>query len=124
MDALVNQQLNQIFSNNNYLTFEIDVYTMSRIANAIGIVKSVLEKNHSDAVVKTAEPGDCDFRVSSVGASISVTSYGDSELTNEDVDMILEKSASEIDGRHLESVGAKGTRDSTGDDSYWFDLKS
>lgn len=93
---------------------------MSRVADALGIVKSVLESNHPDATVKSAESGECDFRVSSVGASISVTPYGDYEVTEKDVDDVYERAAEEIDGRHLEPDGTKGSDD----ESFWFDLKS
>lgn len=93
---------------------------MSRVADAIGIVKGVLESNHPNATVKSAESGESDYRVSSVGASISVTPYGDYEVTGKDVDDVFERAAEEIDGRHLEPDGTKGS----GEDSFWFDLKS
>lgn len=96
---------------------------MSRVANAIGIVKDVLEENHPDATVKAAESGECDFRVGSVGASVSVSSYGEYEVTEKDISDACDRAEKEISGRHFETEFGKGST-GIGDESVWFNLKS
>lgn len=90
---------------------------MSRIATAIGEVKSVLEKNYPDATVKSAEPGECDARVGHVGATITVNTNG-LELTDSDIQDMKNAVDSAIDDRHLVN---KGNRN---DGSVMLDLKS
>lgn len=96
-----------------------------RIAEAIGVVVEVLEKNHPDAIVKSSEPGESDFRVGSVGASISVSAEENRmEVTDEDVEMILELAEERIDNRHLVFEESKGTLSDVNGKTVWFDLKS
>jgi hypothetical protein len=94
---------------------------MMRISKAQGIIREVLEKNHQNATVKVAESGESDFRVGSVGASISVHAYGENEMTEADISEIKERASEEIDGRHLEyrdETSQAGTRDG------WFELSA
>lgn len=90
---------------------------MSRIATAIGIVKDVLESNHPTATIKSAEAGPCHFRVSSVGASITVSAHDDFIVTDDDISEIEERGAEEISGRRLEYRKED-------DDTVWFELHS
>lgn len=91
---------------------------MSRIAKAIGATKDVLEENYPSANIKSAESGECDFRVSSVGASISVRPYGSYDVTEADREDIIERVESEINDRNLVLKGE------TNSGAYMFDLKS
>lgn len=72
-----------------------------RIANALGIVREVLENHYPGSEVKVGESGSCDYRVSSVGATI----YVNDELEEDVVEEILEKSKEELDNRKLELAG-------------------
>lgn len=90
---------------------------MSRVSEAIGIVKGVLEDNHPSADVKSAESGKSDFRVSAVGASISVKAYDGVFMTDDDIEEVVERADSELDDRRLEYRKED-------EDKVWFDLKS
>lgn len=90
---------------------------MERISDSITIVREVLEANHPSAEVKVAESGESDFRISSVGASISVTEYNNLSVTDGDIEEIVSRSEDEVEGRYLEC-----RKDDN--DKVWFDLSS
>lgn len=90
---------------------------MSRIANALGAAREVIESNHPTANVKTAETGGCDYRISSVGASITVTANSDDFIvTDEDIDEIEERGTDAVSGRQMEYKKEDG-------DTVWFELR-
>lgn len=91
---------------------------MSRIAEALGAVREVLESNYPSADVRVAESGESDFRVGSIGATISVHPHGDYEVTDSDIEDIKEAVDNAIDDRHLVH---KGKNQHDGADM--FDLK-
>lgn len=90
---------------------------MTRVSQAIGVVREVLENNYPQSVVKVADSGESDFRVSSVGASISVTAYEEAVVTDSDIEEIVSKAESELSERHLEYRREE-------DNKVWFDMKS
>lgn len=90
---------------------------MSRIATAIGIAKSVIQENHPSSTIKSIDSGPCDFRVSSVGASIIVTENGEPTVTEEDISEIEERGTTAIPNRRLEYHKKEGNK-------VWFELHS
>ena len=87
---------------------------MSHIADAIGIVREVLEENHPDSTIKSVDSGESDYRIGTVGATVSVRAYGDSEVTGDDIDDIIDRGSSDLDGRTLEYKKQEK--------SHWFEL--
>lgn len=89
------------------------------IPTLLTIAREVLESNHPDAIVKTADPGECDFRVGAVGASVSVTDVRGGQFTAEDRVEIADRVAQEVSGRNVEY-----RENSFNEDMHTFDLVS
>lgn len=70
----------------------------SSIGQTINIAKEVLESHYPDAVVKSTDPGECDYRVSSVGASIFVSG---AEVHPDATQEIMDRVDEEVEGRTL-----------------------
>jgi hypothetical protein len=89
-----------------------------QIAEAIGIVRDVLEQNHPDAVVKKVEGESGDFQLSTVGATVIVRSPG-GQLTDGDINDIEAASEDRLDDKRL----AYYPVNSEMPDSAWLNLR-
>ncbi len=88
-----------------------------QIADSIRLIRQSLKENYPEAVIKSSETGECDYRISSIGASISVRSYNEYHITESDIDEILKESKEILDKRVLkfrDDMGSKNTK--------WFEL--
>jgi len=88
-----------------------------QVASGINLIRNSLNQNYPNAVIKSGESGECDYRISSVGASISVRSYNEYHITESDVDQILKESKEILDERVL-----KFRDDMSSNDTKWFEL--
>jgi len=88
-----------------------------QIADSISLIRHSLKENHPHAEIKSGESGECDYRISSIGASISVKSYNNNDMTEEDINQILVQSGKKLNKRVLkfrEDMGSSNT--------VWFEI--